>query len=262
MTHRSYQFTHALCRKPARSVTDGLRASDRGDPDPDLFARQHAAYVAALRDTGCTVTVLEADEAFPDSVFIEDPALVLNGTAIVLRPGAPSRLGEAAALRPALQKHCRDVVDLETDGFVDGGDILCTDDRVLIGLSARTDAKGAEDLRPLVEAQGYRLEVLQTPPEILHFKTDSSLLDHETVLATPTLAASGAFKGLKVIETAPGEEPCANAIRVNGVIIITEGYPVTAAKLEQAGYDVVVLDTSQAALVDGGLSCMSLRYSL
>ena len=262
MTHRSFEFTHALCRVPADSVCDGLRASDRGDPDPALFRNQHAAYVAALRDAGCAVTVLEADEAFPDSVFIEDPALVLNGVAIVLRPGAPSRLGEAAALRPALEEHCRKVVDLKTDGFVDGGDILCTDDRVLIGLSARTDARGAEDLRPLVEAQGYRLELLQTPPEILHFKTESSLLDAETVLATPALAASGAFDAMRVIETAPGEGASANAIRVNDVVMLSAGYPETADRLAQAGYEVVTLDTSQAALVDGGLSCMSLRYSL
>lgn len=262
MTHPSYRFTHALCRAPAASITDGLRADDRGDPDPHLFSAQHAAYVAALEDAGCIVHVLPPLEAFPDSVFIEDPALVLNGTAIVLRPGAPSRLGEAAALRPDLVAQCRDVVDLPPGGFVDGGDILCTDDRVLVGLSARTDAAGAAALRPLVEALGYRLEILQTPPEILHFKTDSSLLDAETVLATPTLAAAGAFDGLRVIETASGEAAAANAIRVNDVVILSEGYPRTAEKLAGAGYDVVTLDTSQAALVDGGLSCMSLRYSL
>ncbi|MBT8411249.1 MAG: dimethylarginine dimethylaminohydrolase, partial [Octadecabacter sp.] len=183
MSHRSFQFTHALCRQPAQSVTDGLRATDQGDPDPLAFAAEHAAYVSALRAAGCNVTVLPADEAFPDSVFIEDPALVLNGTAIVLRPGAETRIGEAAALRPSLCQNMHSVVDLETQGFVDGGDILCTDDRVLIGLSARTTAEGAEDLRPLIKALGYTLEVLQTPPEILHFKTESSLLDAETVLA-------------------------------------------------------------------------------
>lgn len=262
MTHPSYQFTHALCRLPAASITDGLRAQDHGDPDPVSFAAEHAAYVSALRDAGCAVTLLEADDAFPDSVFIEDPALVLNGVAIVLRPGAATRIGEAAALRPALVENMANVVDLKTDGYIDGGDILCTDDRVLLGLSARTTAQGAEDLRPLVEALGYTLEVLQTPPEILHFKTESSLLDHETVLATKALAASGAFSGLKVIETPLGEEAAANAIRVNDHVFLSAGYPKTAEKLDTAGYSVKILNTSQAALVDGGLSCMSLRYSL
>ena len=261
MTHPSYQFTHALCRTPSNSVSDGLRAQDQGDPDPLAFAAEHAAYVSALRDAGCDVTVLAADEAYPDSVFIEDPALVLNGVAIVLRPGAETRLGEAAALRPALVETMKDIIDLQTSGYVDGGDILCTDSHVLLGLSARTTVEGAEDLRPIVERLGYELKVLQTPPEILHFKTESSLLDHETVLATPALAASGAFEGLNVIETADAEEAAANAIRVNDYVFLSAGYPKTAAKLEAAGYALKILNTSQAALVDGGLSCMSLRYS-
>jgi dimethylargininase len=103
---RSVTFTHALCRAPAASVVDGLRAEDRGAPDADVFRAEHAAYVAALEAAGVAVTVLEPLEAFPDSVFVEDPALILNGVAIVLRPGAPSRAGEAAALRPALEAHC------------------------------------------------------------------------------------------------------------------------------------------------------------
>lgn len=262
MKHRSFEFSHALCRAPSQSVTQGLRASDQGDPDAGVFAAEHAAYVAALRGAGCEVSVLPALEAFPDSVFIEDPALVLDGVAIVLRPGAESRFGEAASLRPALAEHMRDVVELESAGYVDGGDILCTDDRVLVGLSARTDARGAEDLRPIVAAFGYELEILQTPPEILHFKTESSLLDAETVLATPMLAQSGAFSGMKVIETAPGEEASANAIRVNDRVLLSAGHPATAERLDRARYKVVTLKTSQAALVDGGLSCMSLRYSL
>ncbi|MCF2903499.1 arginine deiminase-related protein [Octadecabacter sp. CECT 8868] len=261
MSHPSFEFSHALCRLPASSVTDGLRAQDQGDPDPLTFAAEHAAYISALRDAGCDVTLLPKDEAYPDSVFIEDPALVLNGAAIVLRPGAETRLGEAAALRPSLVENMNNVIDLETEGYVDGGDILCTDDRVLLGLSARTNIQGAEDLRPIVESLGYSLDVLQTPPEILHFKTESSLLDHETVLATPALAASGAFKGLNVIETAEGEEAAANAIRVNDYVFLSAGHPKTAEKLQAAGYTLKILNTSQAALVDGGLSCMSLRYS-
>ena len=261
MKNRSFEFTHALCRFHSASVADGLRDVDHGDPDPMAFAAEHGAYISALRDAGCTVNVLPADETFPDSVFIEDPALVLNGTAIVLRPGADTRLGEAAALRPSLLEYMNDVIDLTTTGYVDGGDILCTDDRVLLGLSARTNTQGAEDLRSIVEGLGYALEVLQTPPEILHFKTESSLLDAQTVLATPALAESGAFKGLQVIETVPGEEAAANAIRVNDFVFLSAGYPKTATRLEAAGYKLKILNTSQAALVDGGLSCMSLRYS-
>lgn len=261
MTGHSYTFTHALCRTPAASVTQGLRAEHRGDPDPDAFLREHAGYVEALREAGADVTVLPAQEDFPDSVFIEDPALVLKGTAILLRPGAPTRLGEAAALRADLETHVGRVVDLPLGGSVDGGDILCSDNEVMIGLSARTDAEGAENLRPLVEDLGYRLRILDTPPEILHFKTDSALLDAETILSTSRLAASGCFNGYRVIEIPEGEEPAANAIRFNAHVFVADGFPQTADRLDAAGYSVRTLPVTQAALVDGGLSCMSLRYS-
>ncbi|MCU4653886.1 arginine deiminase family protein [Roseibacterium sp. SDUM158016] len=258
---RSVSFTHAICRVPASSVVDGLRAEDRGAPDADAFRGEHAAYVAALEAAGVSVTVLDPMEDFPDSVFVEDPALVLDGVAIVLRPGAPSRAGEAAALRPALERHCAGVLDLGA-GFVDGGDILCTDDRVMVGLSARTDREGVAALAPLVARFGYALQIVDTPPEILHFKTECGLLEPDTVLATPRLAATGCFGDMRVIETVPGEEAAANAIAVNGRIFLSAGHPATAERLRKAGFAVVELATRQAALVDGGLSCMSLRYSL
>ncbi|MDA8746733.1 dimethylarginine dimethylaminohydrolase [Litoreibacter sp.] len=261
MSGYSFTFTHALCRAPSESVADGLRAVDQGNPDPARFEEEHAGYVAALRATGASVDVLPADEAFPDSVFIEDAALVLKGTAIMLHPGADSRLGEAAVLRPDLESRMG-VIDLQTEGFVDGGDILCSDHEVMIGLSARTTQQGAEDLRPIVEGLGYQLRILQTPADILHFKTESSLLDAETILATPKLAASGCFDGYNVINTARGEEAAANAIRFNDKVFLSDGHPATAAKLRASGFDVHELPTSQAALIDGGLSCMSLRYSV
>jgi len=255
-------FTHALCRAPARSVTQGLRAVDHGAPDADEFAREHGAYVAALRATGADITVLPAQEDFPDSVFIEDPALILNGVAIELRPGAPSRIGEAPALADDLALYGLQVRHLPEGGFVDGGDILCSDFEVMIGLSARTDRAGIAGLRPIVEDLGYRLHVVETPPEILHFKTECSLLDPDTVLATPRLAATGAFNGYRVIETAEGEAGAANAIRFNEPVFLAQGYPETAARLEATGFSVIALSVAQAALVDGGLSCMSLRYCL
>lgn len=261
MAGHSFTFTHALCRLPSKSVINGLRDTDHGDPSFDVFSREHAQYVAALRQAGVEVSELPAQEPFPDSVFIEDPALCLKGTAIILRPGAETRIGEAAALRPDLES-IMPIIDLKTEGYVDGGDILCSDHEVMIGLSARTTQQGAEDLRPIVESLGYTMRILQTPPDILHFKTESSLLDNETILATPKLAASGCFEGYNVILTAPDEDAAANAIRVNDTVFLSAGHPATAKTLRDAGYDVLELPTTQAALVDGGLSCMSLRFSL
>ena len=259
---RCFQFTHAITRTPSISITNGLRAEDQGAPSPDRFREEHAAYVSALSETGATVICLPPLEDFPDSVFVEDPALILCGRAIVLQPGAETRRGEAAAIRDDLLRYTDGVIDLNTDGFVEGGDILCTDHEVLIGLSARTNEAGVEDLRSVVESLGYRLRVVNTPPEILHFKTESSLLDADTILATPLLARSGCFDGYRVIETPDGEEAAANSIRFNDTVFVSKGFDRTAEKLDAAGYKVKVLSTSQAALVDGGLSCLSLRYSL
>jgi len=220
------------------------------------------AYVAALRDAGAMVTLLEPLEEHPDSCFIEDPALCLKGVAIVLRPGAPSRAGEAVRLKPVLEGIFPEVWELPGRGVVDGGDILCFDDDVMVGLSARTDRAGVDALRPLVEALGYRLRIVETPPSLLHFKTEVSLLDPETVLASRKLARAGCLDGLRVIETAPGEEAAANAIRVNDRVLLSAGHPRTAGRLDAAGYKVVQLPMTQATLLDGGLSCLSLRFSL
>lgn len=256
----SCRFTHALTRRPASSVARGLRASDYGDPDPALFERQHAAYREALEQAGVAVTLLAPLEHFPDSVFVEDAALCLPGLAIALRPGAPSRRGEATALLPELKAAFPEVVELPDSVSVDGGDLLTTDGELLIGLSARTDAAGAAALAELLGPRGYHVRRVETPPGVLHLKSDCAALGGESVLATPRLAAGGCFAGYRVIETAEGEEAAANALRVNDRVLVAAGYPRTAERLDAAGYAVVVVDLSEAAKLDGGLSCLSLRF--
>lgn len=262
MSEHSFKFSHALCRTPSKSVVNGLRADDNGDPDATIFAEQHRIYVDALRATGANVEVLDPLEEFPDSVFIEDAALCLKNTAICLLPGADSRKKEVDALRPSLKRIFPTVIDLQQGGLIDGGDILCTDDTVMVGLSARTNLSGAQQLESFVNDLGYSLEIFETPKGVLHFKTDCSLLDNETILSTQKLADSGCFKGFKVLNIPMGEAPAANSIRFNDTVFISEGYPKTADLVSQHGYHVTTLPTSEAAKVDGGLSCMSLRFSL
>ncbi|MCR9215000.1 MAG: dimethylarginine dimethylaminohydrolase [Proteobacteria bacterium] len=261
MTFSSYQFSHALTRKPGRSVAKGLRDGGTADPDPNIFEIEHAAYVAALKEAGVAVAELPPDEGFPDSVFIEDPALCLRRAAILLRPGAPTRLGERETLRDSLRRFYPKVLDLPEGGFVDGGDILTTEREVLIGLSARTNEAGAEALRPLVEADGRPLRLVNTPPEILHFKTECGLLDEKTIFATEAILASGCFGDYETIACPEGEEAAANLIRVNDQVFLSKGHPKTAELLQDRGYQITELATSQAARVDGGLSCMSLRFT-
>lgn len=260
MTGRSYRFTHAIVRAPAPTATEGLRAVDTGAPDIALLSRQHAAYVAALREAGCAVTELPALDAFPDAQFVEDTALCLPEGAIVLRPGAPSRLGEAAEIAPVLARFYG-AAETVRDGFVEGGDVLATEREILVGRSSRTDAAGIAALAAILGRWGVPLREVVTPPGVLHFKTDCALLDEDTILTTRRLGASGCFAGYRTIEVPPGEEPAANVIRVNDVVLMPDGHPRTAERLSQAGYDIRQLGNSECARLDGGMSCLSLRFT-
>ncbi len=261
MSDRSYRFTHAITRKPGRSITGGLRAVDSGAPDLALMLDHHAAYVAALRATGATVVELDAAETYPDSVFVEDTALCLPEGAVVMRPGAPSRLGEAAEMAPHLRALYGQVLEIKGPGFIEGGDILVTEREILIGRSARTDAKGIAELTTLVSPWGYKVREVFTPPGVLHFKTDCSPLDADTILSTERLAASGCFDGYSVIFTAAGEEAAANSIRFNDVVLMPAGFPGTRDAILAAGFTVKEIGNSECAKLDGGMSCLSLRFT-
>ena len=263
--HRSWQFTQFVSRQPGASISAGLRAASGPNPDPGAFRAEHDAYVAALAATGAEGTILPPLEAFPDSVFVEDPALCAGDIAIILRPGAESRFGEAEAIAPTLEAlftaNGGKIVRLPS-GFVDGGDILFTNDEALVGLSERTDEEGVASLTPLLEKQGYTVRTVHTPEGVLHFKSDCGLLDEKTIFSTSVLAASGCFEGYRVIEAPKGEEAAANLIRFNDHVFMRTGFPETEVLLKSEGYSVRTLGADQAARVDGGLSCMSLRISL
>lgn len=262
MSDRSYRFTHAITRKPAASIINGLRAVDTGTPSLALMRQHHADYIAALRSTGAVIVELDAAEDFADSVFVEDTALCLPEGAVVMRPGAPTRLGEAALMAPHLQALYADVrVISRADSFIEAGDILTTETEVLVGRSARTNGAGIAELAEIVASWGHKVREVFTPPGVLHFKTDCSLLDAETILATERLDASGCFKGYRVIHTASGEEACANAIRFNDLVLMPAGFPRTRDKLVAAGYNIREIGNSECAKLDGGMSCLSLRFS-
>ncbi|MEJ8473866.1 dimethylarginine dimethylaminohydrolase family protein [Roseibium algae] len=265
MPHRdglSWTFTHAVTRTPADSVTDGLRAVDTGNPSGAAFRAEHVAYVEALQAAGLTVDVLPPLEAYPDSCFVEDPAFCLPNVAILLRPGADSRSGEAGEIKSALETRFDKVLEIPGEGHVDGGDVLMLDDEILIGLSARTNKVGAMAFATLLGDLGYNARVAETPDGVLHFKTACSTLGKGVILATKVMIDSGFFGDRKTVEVPEGEDYAANVIRVNDVVLVPEGYPKTKAAVEAAGFNTVVLPTHEARKVDGGLSCLSLRFSL
>lgn len=261
MSDHSFRFTRAIVRRPAASIIDGLRAVDTGTPDLILMEQHHSDYVTALRSTGAIVMELPVLHAYPDSVFVEDTALCLPRGAIVMRPGAPTRLGEAGEMAPHLAALYTNVAHVVAPGRIEGGDILVTEREVLIGTSARTNAAGIAELTTLVAPWGHTVREVATPPGVLHFKTDCSLLDGDTILSTKRLAVSGCFDGYRVIHTAPGEEAAANSIRFNDVVIMPAGFPGTKAAIQAAGYAVVEIGNSECAKLDGGMSCLSLRFT-
>lgn len=257
----SFRFTHAITRRPAASITQGLRAIDTGAPDLAAMQSHHAAYTAALRATGALVIELAPLDPYPDSVFVEDTALCLPQGAILMRPGAPTRLGEAAEMEPHLRALYSIVHRIAAPATIEGGDILVTGREILVGTSARTNDAGIAALNAITSRWGYSLRRVETPPGVLHFKTDCALLDATTILTTERLAASGCFAGYDLIHTAPGEEAAANVIRFNDAVLMPAGFPATAARLTAAGYAVTELPNSECAKLDGGMSCLSLRFT-
>jgi dimethylargininase len=256
---RVFDFNSAIVRTPGKSVVNGLRAAPGPAPVFEELLAEHQSYLAALRVAGVQVTVLDALEEFPDSIFVEDPALVFTQAALLLRPGAPSRMAEAQELASTLAARFPQVLQLN-DGFADGGDVLVTPDCVLIGLSARTNESGAADLQKLLHSIGLASRVVHVPPGTLHLKTDCSLVDEETVLAAEGLAKSGVLDGLRIL-VVPGEERSAtNALRIIDVVFVRADCPRPQEMLLTHGLKVLPLPVSEISKIDAGLSCMSLRW--
>jgi dimethylargininase len=256
MSKRVFDFAHAIVRTPSPSVVEGLREGNEA-PRYEAVLAEHRAYVAALEAAGLAVELLEPLVDFPDSVFVEDPGFALPEGAILLRPGAPSRIGEAAEIAPVLRRQFEQVLELD-EGFADGGDMLILPDEILIGLSGRTDRLGAMRACALLRELGRAARVVETPAEVLHLKTACALIDERTLVATPALAAT--FPDYDVLVTPAGEEKAANLIRVNDRVLMAAAFPETSALVAERGLNVVRVDASEIAKIDAGLSCMSLRW--
>jgi dimethylargininase len=255
-----FDYTNAIVRTPGRSVVSGLRNGEGVDPDYEALLGEHRAYVAALRSLGLDVEELPAAEDFPDSIFVEDPALAFGEGAIVLKPAAPSRAGEAALITPVLEHSFERVLRMKGPGHADGGDVLVLPDKVLIGLSGRTDREGAAELIDLLVQLGKKAEIAETPPGVLHFKTGCSLIDEETIFALPQMAGASAFEGLRVVLVPEGEEKAANKLRIRDAALIAAHFPKSREVIESFGIRTIALDVAQIGLIDAGLSCMSLRW--
>lgn len=252
-------FTKAIVRDPARTLNKGLTEARLGKPDYELALRQHAAYVEALEACGVTVITLEADDRFPDSVFVEDVAICTPEGAIITRPGAPSRREETSLIQDEISRHFSKVCRIESPGTLDGGDILQTGSHFYIGLSNRTNAEGAAQLQSFLQEFGYTSSVV-TLEEVLHLKTGVSYLGKNTLLVSGEFVDKKEFNDFRKIIVKPEEAYASNAIRVNEKVLIPEGFPDTQGQLETAGFESLTVPMSEFEKLDGGLSCLSLRF--
>jgi dimethylargininase len=251
-------FIHAILRLPSATCGHGLTTASLGAPDPAKTRTQFNAYVDALLGLGLTVTVLPAAPDFPDSHFVEDTAVVMSEVAVITHPGAPSRRGEVATIAPVLARH-RPIARMSEAAHMDGGDVLMIGKRFFVGLSARTDATGLQEFTAHVEPHGYEVHAIEVK-DGLHLKSVVNYVGRNTVLLSADAAAHPAFADLDHIIVKKDEEYAGNTLWINDTLITPLGYPDTLAKLKALGMPIVSLDTSEFRKMDGGLTCLSLRF--
>lgn len=255
-------FTHAIVRTPGKNFAQGLTKVDLGVPRYDQVLAQHARYCEALKACGLAITRLEPDLDHPDSTFVEDTAVLTGRNAVLTRPGARSREGEVAAMRPVLRGFFPVTVEIEAPGTVDGGDICEAEDHFFVGLSLRTNEEGARQLAGHLAGVGYRSTVVDVRgmSGILHLKSGVSYIGNNTLVVMEEMAGGVAFAGYELIRVAKEESYAANCVRVNERVLVASGYPRLAAELTDRGFDPLVLDMSEFRKMDGGPSCLSLRF--
>ena len=253
------KFTRAITRTPAPSLAQGITSANLGPVNFQNALQQHAFYVQALERLGLTVTVLPADEAYPDSTFVEDVALIFGDLSIVTNPGAASRNGETKGIRPALREHFEHLATIHPPGTLDGGDVMWTESRVYVGLSSRTNRAGADQLEKHLENAGLELIVVEMA-EMLHLKTGVNYLDQKNLLVAGEFTEAPIWNEFNRIVVSPDEAYAANSVCINGTVLVPAGFRQTALAIKQLGYPVVTVDTSEFQKLDGGLSCLSLRF--
>lgn len=252
-------FTRALVRTPGRSLVEGLTTANLGEPKYHKALDQHTAYINALQACGLEVSVLPPLEDFPDSCFIEDVALLTPRCAIITRPGAPSRVGEIGGMGEILGQFYPAIEQVQAPGTVEGGDILMVGSHFYIGLSARTNSEGARQMIEILNK--YDLSGSCVPlKEILHLKTGVAYLEENTLAACGEIISREEFSSFTILPIPEEESYAANCVWINGTVLIPAGFPRTAEIIQAAGYSVLGVDVSEFRKLDGGLSCLSLRF--
>ncbi len=255
-------FKNAIVRTPGINFADGLTTAKLGVPRYENVLQQHSRYCEALKECGLAITTLEADLGHPDSTFIEDTAVLTPRGAILARPGAASREGEVAVIGEILSCFFPATAKIEAPGTLDGGDICDAGEHFFLGLSHRTNEEGVRQLAAHLANQGYTWSVIDVRGmnSILHLKSGISYIGDNTLVVTEEIAENELFKTFKLIRVSIDESYAANCVRVNDRVLMSAGYPHLKEELSRRGFNPLVLDMSEFQKMDGGLSCLSLRF--
>jgi dimethylargininase len=255
-------FTTAIVREPSARFAAGLTSVNLGEPDLDRACEQHRAYCEALEACGLEIVQLPPDEKHPDSTFVEDTAVLTARGAIITRPGAESRRGEIDAIEPLLRHYYNDLHSIREPGTVDGGDVCQAGEHFLIGVSNRTNEDGANQLARWLDSLGYTSGLIDIRgiSNILHLKSGLAYIGGERLLMTETLPPHEEFRRYELTYLSSVEQYAANCVALNGKVLVAAGFDRMKIQLEDLGYQTIALEMSEFQKMDGGLSCLSLRF--
>ncbi len=254
----TYSFKNIIIRKPNKSIENAL-SSQNINPVFKNILEEHNNYVKVMNELNLKVNLLETLEDFPDSIFVEDPALIYKNNCIILNPSDPSRNGEKKIISNEIKEYFENIYFIE-NGFIEGGDILNIYNHFIIGLSNRTNKLGAENLSIILNSLGASVSICETPKNVLHFKSECSLIDEDVILVSSKMAKLDYLESnYNLIELPIGEEGAANSLRINDKLLVPEGFK-KANDILSKNYDIINIKVSEIYKVDAGLSCMSLRW--
>ncbi len=256
------RFTNVIVRRPCRAMTEGITSGlYPGKPDYALALIQHDAYIDALKKCQVNVTVLPADEEFPDSCFVEDPAVLTERCAIITNPGAASRKGEILSIKEAVRNFYPEdrIEQIMSPGTLEGGDVMMCRDHFFVGRSERTNEEGISQFTRILKKYGYSCSEVKLE-EVLHLKTGVNYLEQNNLLVSGEFTDKEEFSSFNRYVIPEDEAYAANCIWVNDKVIVPEGYPAVLEAVKAMGYETILVDTSEFRKLDGGLSCLSLRF--
>ena len=252
-------FTDAIVRTPCKNIIKGITTSNEGEPDYIKAINQHKLYIIALKYCGLEVTVLPEKENYPDSTFVEDVALLTPTCAIITHPGAPSRQKETKSMKSVLVDFYDTVNLIKSPGTVDAGDIMMVGSHYYIGLSKRTNTAGANQVIKVLEKCDMTGSTVKMN-DMLHLKSGVSYLENNNLVVTGEFINKPEFKKFNLIKIDDDESYAANCVWINNYVLVAKGYPKTKKLIEKVGYETIELGMSEFKKLDGGLSCLSLRF--